>query len=67
MSSVWEPVLPANVGLGVSYGPTSSRPTIVPYLYYEYFDTTLGYEIFATMTYNGGSPLTWVNSAGVVV
>jgi hypothetical protein len=67
MSSVWEPVLPSNTGMGTSYGPTAARPTLVPYLYFEYFDTTLGFPVFATMTYNAGNALVWVNSSGVVV
>lgn len=66
MSSVWEPVIPGNVGPGVSYGTTAQRPTLVPYLYWEYFDTTLGFEINATMTYNNGNPLVWVDGAGAV-
>ena len=65
MSSVWEPVPPNGTGLGINYGPTSARPTLVPYLYFEYFDTTLGFPIFATQLF--GTPIIWVNSSGVVV
>lgn len=67
MSSVWEPVPPGGTGIGISYGPTSARPTIVPNLYWEYFDTTLNLPIFATQTYNSGNPLVWVDAAGVIV
>ena len=66
MSSVWEPIIPGLVGPGLSYGPTSGRPTLVPYLYWEYFDQTLGFPVFATETYNGGNALVWVDSAGAV-
>jgi hypothetical protein len=65
MSSVWEPVIPNNTGLGVNYGPTTSRPTQVLYLYWEYFDTTLNQPVFATQL--SGTPIIWVNSAGVAV
>lgn len=63
MSSVWEPVPPLNVGINVSYGPTSGRPTVVPYLYFEYFDTTIGIPVFATQL--TGTPIAWVNSSGM--
>jgi len=65
MSSVWEPIPPSgSVGPTPTYGPTASRPTSVPYLYWEYFDTTLGFPIFATQLI--GTPIIWVNSAGAV-
>lgn len=70
MSSVWEPVPPVGpAGITPSYGSTAQRPTLVPYLYFEYFDTTLNQPVFAT-TLQPVSPavvIVWVNSAGVAV
>ena len=66
MSSVWEPVPPVPGSNPVpAYGTTSQRPTLVPYLYFEYFDTTLGFPIFATQL--AGTPIIWVNAAGATV
>lgn len=65
MSSIWEPIPPGGTGLNTSYGPTSARPTTVNYLYFEYFDTTIGYPIYATQL--TGTPIIWVNSSGVAV
>ena len=66
MSSVWEPIPPGgSSGIIPTYGPTAARPITVPYLYFEYFDTTLGYPVFATQLV--GSPIIWVNSSGVAV
>lgn len=64
MSSVWEPV-PGSSGIIVAFGPTVSRPTAVPFLYFEYFDTTLGYPVWATQL--TGSPILWVDAAGAFV
>lgn len=63
MSSVWEPVPPVGPGPIITFGPTSTRPIVVPYLYFEYFDTTIGFPVFATQL--SGNPIVWVNSSGV--
>jgi len=66
MSSIWEPIPPiSGSGPVPTYGPTSARPTVVPYLYFEYFDTTINQPVFATQL--SGAPIVWVNSAGVAV
>ena len=70
MSSVWEPVPPVNGSNPVpTYGPTAGRPVIVPYLYFEYFDTTLTQPVFATtlVPVAPATQIVWVNSAGVAV
>lgn len=69
MSSVWEPVPPVGpAGITPTFGSTANRPTIVPYLYFEYFDQTLGFPVYAT-TLQPVSPavvIVWVDGAGAV-
>jgi len=69
MSSVWEPVPPVAGSVPVPrYGSTAARPILVPYLYFEYFDTTLGFPIYAT-TLIPVSPalvIVWVDAAGAI-
>jgi hypothetical protein len=64
MSSVWEPIPPVGTGPILTFGPTTTRPQVVPYLYFEYFDTTINQPIFATQL--SGTPIIWANSAGVL-
>jgi hypothetical protein len=44
-------------------GPTANRPTIPAFIGFPYFDTTLGFMVWAKTI----SPAVWVDAAGVSV
>ena len=61
--SVLSAFILTSIGAGSASGPTGARPSPPAFVGQSYFDTTLGFTVWAKQL----SPAVWVDAAGVAV